>query len=100
MKPSELKIGLQIFIFDMKTTCFFMILDNQLFHVWALLGIHLRPFGLPWAHFGLPLGSLWAHPGPSWAPLGPSEGPQELLGASLGTILAYFDLPLFAPGRP
>ena len=100
MKPSELKIGLQIVIFDTKTLSFLKILKNPLFHVLTLLGIHLRPFELSWAHFwaslGVPLGSSWALLGS----LGPLWESQELLGGSLGTILAYFDLPLGSPGRP
>ena len=91
--PTWPKIDLRIFIFAMKTNGFLMILNNHLFRVLALLGIHLRPLRTSSAHFGLPLGFLWGHPGLSW-------GPQGLLGASLGTILAYLDLPLGAPGRP
>ena len=76
MKPYEVTIDFQMFIFVTNIYSFLMILHNHFLHVLTLLGIRLTPLRTSWAHFGL------------------------LFGASLATILAYFDLPLGAPGRP
>ena len=90
MKPSELKIGIHIVTFAIKTIGFLLILNKRLFHVLALLGIHLRPFeplgltlGFPWAPFGHILGPL----GLPWAPLGVPRGSLGLfLGPSWRTL--------------
>ena len=44
MKPYEVTIDFQMFIFVIKINCFLMILNNQFLHVLTLLGIHLAPF--------------------------------------------------------
>ena len=44
MKPHEVTIEFQMFVFVIKTNGFLMILNNHFLHVLIFLGIHLAPF--------------------------------------------------------
>ena len=44
MKPYEVTIDFQMFIFVIEINDFLMILNNHFFHVLIFLGIHLAPF--------------------------------------------------------